>query len=280
MKGRIVIGGSAVDPCLLRLADEARAMGHEVIDATVRGGSTRRFHWRMDDASAILDDQPLTVDAAFLREAAPTTSEKMLTTFSGMLYAWVLSNPHVAFLNRFRSARVASGLALLPLAQACGLRVPKTAVSLAPPNDDGGEDNGPASVPVIVQERLVAPELRVFVVGDETIGFRVEPLPSNGAAARPPLLAPVEVPPRLVDPLLSLVQALGLDYGAASLKTCPDSGEPVFLDFDAAPLFARFDRLSGGAISQAILRELFDPERSERPTLPPLSIPAPSISPA
>jgi len=265
MRRRLVIAGSALDPCLQRLADEARAAGHTVIDATVRDGSTRRFLWRLDDTTALLDDQPLEVDAAFVRDGS--AGEPLTSTFAGMLYTWALSNPQIALLNRFRSGRAASGLALLPLARACGLRVPRTAISSE--SSSLGSDTGVRMRPVIMQERLVSPELRVFVVADETIGFRVEPVVASGAVERPPLLAPVDVPQALVEPLRCLVQALGLDYGAATLKTCPDTGAPVFLDFDPAPVFVRFDRLSGGAVTRAILRALFSPARAERPTIPP-----------
>lgn len=275
MKRRIVIAGSALDPCLQRLADEARETGHVVVDATVREGQTRRFLWRLDDATVLLDDQPLEVEAAFVRETTDgVPGEATPSTFAGMLYTWALSNPQVALLNRFRSARVTSGPALLPLARACGLRVPRTAIS-SESSSLGGTFSAGRARPVIVQERLVDPEVRVFVVGGEVIAFRLDTPLASAGRERPPLVAPVDAPLALSEPLRCFVQALGLDYGAATLKTCPDTGVLVFLDFDPAPVFVRFDRLSGGKISRAILRALFDPARAEEPTIPPERVTAP-----
>jgi D-alanine-D-alanine ligase-like ATP-grasp enzyme len=49
---------------------------------------------------------------------------------------------------------------------------------------------------------------------------------------------------------------LGLDFGAADFKTDPDTGELIFLELNTSPMFAKFDLVSGGQLTAAIIQEL------------------------
>jgi hypothetical protein len=49
---------------------------------------------------------------------------------------------------------------------------------------------------------------------------------------------------------------VGLDFGAADFKTCPDTGSYRFLEVNSAPMFAGFDRVAKGCLSAAILEWL------------------------
>jgi hypothetical protein len=45
----------------------------------------------------------------------------------------------------------------------------------------------------------------------------------------------------------------GLDFGAADFKASPETGRPLFLEVNSAPMFAAFDRVAAGALCDAIL---------------------------
>lgn len=274
MKQRIVVGGHEADPCLSQLVGEAAALGYEVIDARSSSSSRRRFHWSMDDGITVLDGRRLEVDAAFLRpEGEPDAS------LSEALESWVLAHPGVAFLNRFRSPIASNRAAVRSVARACGLRIPRTVVSNvseAPDERPRSGDAGRETLETVAsdtgshsgtmrQPTLAAPELRVYLVGELAIAFTRETT-LRSVARGPLLVAPTQLPARLRDSLLSLLSALGMSFGAASLKTCPDTGELLFVDVDPSPVFDRCDRLSGGAISRAILSALFEPPSSRRST--------------
>jgi D-alanine-D-alanine ligase-like ATP-grasp enzyme len=62
--------------------------------------------------------------------------------------------------------------------------------------------------------------------------------------------------PRELCALRKLMTRLGLDFGAADFKTDPDTGELIFLELNTSPMFAKFDLVSGGQLTAAIIQEL------------------------
>jgi hypothetical protein len=65
-------------------------------------------------------------------------------------------------------------------------------------------------------------------------------------------VAAVPAPAALTAPLGRLMDGLGLDFGAADFKTCPETGRFLFLEVNSAPMFAGFDRVAAGALCDAI----------------------------
>ena len=116
--------------------------------------------------------------------------------------------------------------------------------------------NGLAAVPAIVQNRLIAPEIRIYVIGQAAFAFEVR---SGSLDYRvnqdAELILLPEIPPELAM-LRKLMSCLGMDFGAADFKTNPETGQLVFLELNTSPMFARFDQVSGGQISAAIIHEL------------------------
>jgi hypothetical protein len=49
------------------------------------------------------------------------------------------------------------------------------------------------------------------------------------------------------------MEHLGLDFGAADFKRCPETGDYRFLEVNSAPMFSAFDRVVSGALSGAIV---------------------------
>ncbi|MEZ5451488.1 MAG: hypothetical protein R3E93_01530 [Thiothrix sp.] len=65
-----------------------------------------------------------------------------------------------------------------------------------------------------------------------------------------------EAPGELVEKLAQLSGHLGLDFAAADFKTDPATGELQFLEINTNPMFAGFDQVAAGALSDAMLRYL------------------------
>mgnify|MGYP000325925813 CR=1 FL=1 len=121
------------------------------------------------------------------------------------------------------------------------------------------EAPGPApflAMPALVQPRLVAPELRIFVVGEQTFAFDVRSPSLDYRAQQDADVHAVPVPSRAAQPLHALMREFRMDFGAADFKTDPDSGELVFLELNTSPMFARFDAACGGALCRAMVEHL------------------------
>ena len=259
MTRRILVGGRADDPCLDLLVREARSSGYEVVDARVNQSETRAFRWCLQEGLAHLEGRLLEANAAFLRVDAPTGRNRQsdAPSLAELLTDWALARTSVALLNRFQSRIAASPAATLSLARACGLRIPSTNLSSEPFHQ--------STVSTSSEPRHDS-ELRVYIVGDEALAFSIEAVAPEGRAERGCLIAPVPVPLPLLDPVHSVGRALGVDFGCATFRSCQQTGELVFFGIDPSPSFARCDRLSGSAISRAILRSLLEPPSARRPT--------------
>jgi glutathione synthase/RimK-type ligase-like ATP-grasp enzyme len=109
------------------------------------------------------------------------------------------------------------------------------------------------AAPALVQEELVPPELRVYVVGTKLLGFDVASGELDYRKSQSARVTPAAVPAELGRGLLSLARALGLDFAAADFKTDPAGGSLVFLEVNTAPMFAAFDAACGGALTDAIV---------------------------
>jgi hypothetical protein len=193
--------------------------------------------------------------------------------------SWAFAHEGVALLNRGHGARQAAKPHVLHLAKRSGLAVPDTLVTsdaqaleaeaagwIAKPVN-GGEHTRPldealadgawrrraAAEPAIVQRRLVGPELRVYRVGPRWFAFALRSGALDYRTDPGVEVAAEPAPARLTAPLGRLMDGLGLDFGAADFKRCPETGRPLFLEVNSAPRFAGFDRVARGALCDAIL---------------------------
>jgi glutathione synthase/RimK-type ligase-like ATP-grasp enzyme len=171
--------------------------------------------------------------------------------------------------------------AALALADQLGLRTPATLVTndraaagafldgrdkIAKPVAGGGltrslddaiamasRSDGRFAAPAILQERLVAPEVRVYVVGDRTFAFEVRsPHLDYRAAGDAEVVALDATPDEVAAPLVRLAVAMGLEFCAADFKTACD-GSLRFLEINTSPMFARFDQAAGGRLCDALV---------------------------
>jgi hypothetical protein len=116
--------------------------------------------------------------------------------------------------------------------------------------------SGLAAAPAIVQKRLIAPEIRIYVIGHSAFAFEVRSVSLDYRVNQDAELVLLQsIPPELAM-LRKLMSRLGMDFGAADFKTDSETGQLVFLELNTSPMFARFDQISEGQISAAIIHEL------------------------
>jgi hypothetical protein len=121
--------------------------------------------------------------------------------------------------------------------------------------------------PNIIQRRLLAPDLRIYRIGEAWFAFSLRSGEIDYRTDRAVVIEPVPPPTEFVEPLRCLMDLLGLDFGAADFKTCPVSGMHFFLGINSAPMFSAFDRAAERAMSNAIVNILMAGEGQTDGTL-------------
>jgi glutathione synthase/RimK-type ligase-like ATP-grasp enzyme len=283
----LLIAGGSLDPNLRALVRAADLGDHPWIDLRHTAAGSPRFHWRLGDVRLPFGDGRPPV-GAFIRQDVfgsmadprPEVARRAHSWFVAV-HGWLLAHPHVRLFNRHIDAAAHNKPAALLRARACGLRIPDTWLtddaewlrerraagpSIVKPVAGGGLcqtlDDGLAGVttdftamPALVQRRLVAPEFRIFVIGDDRFAFEVISPSLDYRELQDAEIRAVTVPPE-ADALARLMKDFGMDFGAADFKTDPDSGELVFLELNTSPMFERFDDCVKGALGQAMVRHL------------------------
>lgn len=285
----LLVAGGEKDPNLAVLLDAAATLGIDTIDLRISATSSPAFSWDLDQDAASVDGAPVVPTAAFLRmdvfapldDPRPEPAARALGWYQ-TISGWLACRRVRAF-NREMPGIACNKLAILRLAASVGLRIPKTLVTndlpvlretaaprIAKPVAGGGychtletamSEAGEADrapMPAIVQPRLAAPEIRIYIVGAEAFAFEMK---SNSLDYR--VLQDVQVssiPPPAAETaaLRRLMAALPMDFGAADFKTDPQDGSLVFLELNTSPMFARFDAAASGRLCQAMVRELVD----------------------
>ncbi len=118
--------------------------------------------------------------------------------------------------------------------------------------------DGVAAAPAIVQPELVPPELRLYGIDGSFFAFELQSPALDYRTSRATRVLPRPAPERLCDGLSRLMARLGLRFAAADFKTCPETGELVFLEINTGPMFAAFDRAADAALTRAIAAFLTD----------------------
>ncbi len=288
----LLIAGGASDPNLTRLIEVATLMGISIRDARHHPETSPAFSWRLS-GGATLNGQPLAPRGAFLRydvhDQKPQAAQRSAGWYQAM-YGWLLSQPDIRLFNRQQQTAVGNKPALLMLAQQQGLTIPSICITndaaqlaqfdakeaIAKPVAGGDfcyplDDllrslqprHGCSATPAIVQNRLVAPEIRVYVVGDRTFAFEVQSPSLDYRVKQDVDLVPLDSPQPEVEKLRALMAALRMDFGAADFKTDPKTQRLAFLELNSSPMFVRFDQVVEGALCRAMVQALMTSTRIE-----------------
>jgi hypothetical protein len=286
----LLIAGGEKDPNVQSLLRRARERGLPFLELLTGPDGNPRLVWDVQADTLLLDGREVRPGAGFMRydvfhamqDKRPEVSFRAQAWYT-TLHGWLLAHDDARMMNRGYAGQVNKPF-MLSVAAACGLRIPRTLITndldgleridgagemIAKPVPGGGytqmvgellkttpRRDGKSAAPAFVQQRLVAPEVRIYGIGGRFIPFeviseqldyrvddatRVEPRPAES------------IDPELIASLARLMDRLGMEYGASDFKTDAQTGELVFLEINSGPMFVAFDRASGYAVSDAIL---------------------------
>lgn len=286
----LVVGGST-DPNVHALIDALvrRGIDHERI--LVGADAHPWIEWDLDRDQLIVDGRRVAPRAAFVRhdvfhhlaDGRAATANRAVAWYCA-LSGWVLAHPEVRTFNRAHPGAANKPQSLVS-ARTFGLEIPRTLLTnardralaafegrsaVAKPVAGGGlcrpleqalalaPECDVLASPAIVQEQLVPPELRVYVIGSRVLGFVVESAHLDYREVQDARVRPTQVDPELARRLLALARHMGLDFAAADFKTAAADGRPRFLEINTGPMFAAFDRASEGTLTDAMVAALLD----------------------
>jgi glutathione synthase/RimK-type ligase-like ATP-grasp enzyme len=286
----LLLAGGHEDFNLTSLADAAHRANVELLDLRLPESESLAFCWNPEEDVARFLGENIKATGAFIRhdvfgrmkDPRPEVSLRALAWYQTVM-GWLLSQPRIRMFNREISQAATNKPAALVFAREAGLRIPPTLItneagnfsseqreSLIAKPVAGGDycyslaealgkadlRSGLAAMPAIVQKRLVAPEVRIYVIGQAAFAFEVRSISLDYRVNQDAELSLLPEAPQELAKLRVLMSRLGLDYGAADFKTDPDTGQLVFLELNTSPMFARFDQASGGQLCAAMIQEL------------------------
>lgn len=285
----LLIAGGDTDPQLLRLLKRAALRGVTVQSLLTGQSGSPRLHWDIKQNRLLDHGEEVRADAAFIRQdvfaylkSGDPQDSVVAREWFASVSGWLMANPEIHLFNRpFLACGAVNKPYVLRLALEAGFEVADTCISndvaamdslceqaswiskpvtggsyCTPLQASGGQGNGSGllAYPQIVQRRLESPELRIFRVGDEWFAFRVISEALDYRASDETRLERTDPPSDLVERMAWLSDQLGLGFAAADFKTDPSRGKLQFLEINTNPMFAGFDQVARGAISDAMLR--------------------------
>ncbi len=285
-----LLAGGYEDPNLAVLAEAAHRTKTDLLDLRLPVSHSPAFCWDLEEGAPLFSGNEIKVSGAFIRhdvfggmkDPRPEVCARSFAWYQTVM-GWLLSQPQIRVFNRQMSPAASNKPATLMLARKVGLRIPPTLITNGPGNVAveqvqfmvakpvaGGDycyplaealaktdlRDGVTAAPAIVQKLLVAPEIRIYAIGKSAFAFEVRSRSLDYRVNQDAELVPLPNVPQELSVLRKLMSQLRMDFGAADFKTDPDTRELVFLELNTSPMFARFDEVSGGKISEAILGEL------------------------
>jgi glutathione synthase/RimK-type ligase-like ATP-grasp enzyme len=293
VKPIVLVAGGDQDPNLISLIATLDRVGIEAVRLLNTAEQSPGLSWDLNCDELRLDGEVIHPTAAFIRHDVFTSASSgnentnyrafaWYTTVAG----WLAAHSGVRCLNRGVLHTQLNKPHVLHCAREAGLSIPDTLVSnelnnqaichmgtgqIAKPVTGGGYcqplsalvkrtelRNSVAAAPAIIQNELVAPEIRIYRIGERIVPFRVisdelDYRTTQQTRVEPRLEA---LPADVLSGLARLMEHIGLDFGAADFKTDPETGKLLFLEINTSPMFSAFDRVSDQAVSQVLIEEL------------------------
>ena len=289
----LLIAGGDTDPnitALLAAAERDGVSNHKLL---VGKSSHPSLTWDIGTGELLLENEPIECDAAFVRADVFTalrdgqaSSQYRAGAWHTAVMGWLAAQPDVFIFNRRNFNQLTNKPLVLKLAQDCGLAIPQTLITndreslegflsnsagVVKPINGGGYceplaevlertsvKDGRVAAPAIVQQRLVPPEVRIYAIGDRYFAFNVISPELDYRATQNCRVEPMAVPAELSGRFGALLAKLGLDFAAADFKTCPESGQLLFLEVNTGPMFAAFDQATNGELCRTMLKTLIN----------------------
>jgi len=288
--GCLLVAGGGLDPNLTRLIEVAKSQQVPVWELRHGQEDSPQFSWHLNQGEPRIKDGVVSATGAFIRydvfgnlNAPKSGASQRASGWYQTMYGWLLSQPQIRLFNRQHLPAVGNKPAMLILAQQLGLIVPDTwitneaeelgkySVGSAIAKPVAGGDfcysleqlhssiqfrNGCAAMPAIVQNRLVAPEVRIYIVGNHAFAFEIRSQHLDYRVQPDAEIIPLGTLPDEVELLRKFMASLRMDFGAADFKTDPKTKQLVFLELNSSPMFVRFDRELKGLLCEAMIETL------------------------
>jgi hypothetical protein len=288
----LIVGGDA-DPNITALISAAERDGVSYQKLLVGKSSHPSLTWEISTGKLLLENEPLQCSAAFVRADVFTalsdrqaSSQYRAVAWHTAVTGWLAAHPNVFMFNRRNFNQLTNKPLVLKLAQDCGLAIPQTLITndreslagflpdgagVVKPINGGGYceplaevlertpvKDGRVAAPAIVQQRLVPPEVRIYAIGNRFFAFNVISPELDYRATQNCRVESTGVPEELSVRFGALLAKLGLDFAAGDFKTCPDTGQLLFLEVNNGPMFAAFDRATNGELCRTIVHTLLN----------------------
>lgn len=293
LRGSLFIGGGDADPNITALLTAAERDGVSYRKLLVGKSSHPSITWDISTGELLLENEPLDCSAAFVRADVFTalsdrqaSSQYRAVAWHTAVTGWLAAHPDVFMFNRRNFNQLTNKPLVLKVAHDCGLAIPKTLITndreslagflsdgagVVKPINGGGYceplaevlertpvKDGRVAAPAIVQQRLVPPEVRIYAIGNRYFAFNVISPELDYRATQNCRVEPTEVPEQLSGRFSALLAKLGLDFAAADFKTCPDTGQLLFLEVNTGPMFAAFDHATNGELCHTMIETLLN----------------------
>lgn len=284
----IIVAGGADDPNVLAVAKRLESSGVPHVPLLVGEGSNPSFYWDYEADCLYINRQQLRPTALFIRydvfstlkDPDPEKGYRAQIWYTSLM-GWALSHPAVHLLNRESAQWMTNKPQILHVAREVGFIVPRAIVSndlllirnavsdqpaIVKPVVDGGycEDymevlekapvkDEVTSGPAFVQACLKSPEVRIYAIAGEFYAFRILSDVLDYRTTNKVEINSIEAPQDLCKKLTLLMDRLAMNFGAADFKTCPETGELLFLEINSSPMFSAFDKIAGGAVVDSLV---------------------------
>lgn len=287
----IIIAGGKGDPDLNWLKDAAEHRDLPHFLCYCNSSCPTPITWDQSKDTLLLDDTAIDPagTALYLRysmfksydEDNLEDCHKLVESHYQTIKGWAQAHPEVGMFNRDCHVLGINKPYNLMLARNCGFEIPETVLTndlsqitdpekwiIKVPGDDEAtrllsdaltENKGDKvfkARPWIVQEKLDYPELRIFRVGKWMYAFEIHSSKIDHRRDDDLSLEPIDTPENLIEPLIKMTDTLGIDYGAADFKTCPQTSRYKFLEINTAPTFSGYDVKVKGKLSDAMILHL------------------------
>ncbi|NES88777.1 MULTISPECIES: ATP-grasp domain-containing protein [Okeania] len=286
----LLIAGGQLDPNLTRLIEIAQSQQVPICEVLHGQEESPEFSWHLTQGQPTIKDRVVSATGAFIRydvfgnlSAPKSGASQRASGWYQTLYGWLLSQPQIRLFNRNHLPAVGNKPAMLILAQKLGLLIPDTLITneaeelgkysagsaIAKPVAGGDFcysleqlhssiqfRNGCAAMPAIVQNRLVAPEIRIYIVGNFAFAFEIRSQHLDYRVQPDAEIIPLATLPDEVELLRKFMANLRMDFGAADFKTDPKTKKLVFLELNSSPMFVRFDQVVKGSLCEAMIETL------------------------
>ena len=286
----LIVGGDA-DPNITALLSAADRSGVSYRELLVGKSTHPSLTWDIASGTLMLDGEALECSAAFVRydvftalQDRQASSQYRALAWHTAITGWLAAHPEVFIFNRRNLNQVTNKPLVLKLARDCGLAVPQTLITndrerlasflldesgVVKPINGGGYceplaevlertpvKDGRVAAPAIVQHRLVPPEIRIYGIGNRYFAFNVISPELDYRSTQNCRVESSDVPVQLTERFGALLERLGLDFAAADFKTCPDTGELLFLEVNTGPMFVAFDQATNGELCHTMIQTL------------------------